>query len=115
MPFEKVLRNLVGNALKHHDRSAGRVVLSAVPAGDMVEVRVADDGPGIPQEFHERVFRMFQTLRPRDEVEGSGAGLAIVKKTVETFGGRVHVESDGRGTCMVFTWPLCWARTEPEP
>jgi signal transduction histidine kinase len=115
MPFEKVLRNLVGNALKHHDRSAGRVVVSAVPAGDVVEVRVADDGPGIPQEFHERVFRMFQTLRPRDEVEGSGAGLAIVKKTVETFGGRVHVESDGRGTCMVFTWPLCWARTEPEP
>lgn len=115
MPFEKVLRNLVGNALKHHDRSAGRVVVSAVPAGDVVEVRVADDGPGIPHEFHERVFRMFQTLRPRDEVEGSGAGLAIVKKTVETFGGRVHVESDGRGTCMVFTWPLCWARTEPDP
>ena len=115
MPFEKVLRNLVGNALKHHDRGAGRVTVSAVRAGDHAEVTVADDGPGIPPEFHERVFRMFQTLRPRDEVEGSGAGLAIVKKTVETFGGQVRVESDGRGARMVFTWPLSWARTEPEP
>lgn len=108
-PFEKVLRNLVGNAIKHHDRAHGRVVVSAAPAGDLVEVRVADDGPGIKAGFHERVFRMFQTLRPRDEVEGSGVGLAIVKKSVEVFGGTARVESDGRGTTVVFTWPLRWA------
>jgi len=110
-PFEKVLRNLVGNAIKHHDRSDGRVVVSAAVEETRVRVRVADDGPGIRQEFHERVFRMFQTLRPRDEVEGSGVGLAIVKKSVEVFGGQVHVESAGRGTAVVFTWPLRWART----
>lgn len=111
MPFEKILRNLVGNAVKHHDRPNGRVEVSAVVEGDRVRVRVADDGPGIRQEFHERVFRMFQTLRPRDEVEGSGVGLAIVKKSVEVFGGQVHVESSGRGAAVVFTWPLRWART----
>jgi len=111
MPFEKVLRNLVGNAIKHHDRSHGHVVVSVALEGDRARVRVADDGPGIRPEFHERVFRMFQTLRPRDEVEGSGVGLAIVKKSVEVFGGRVHVESAGRGTAVVFTWPLRWART----
>lgn len=108
-PFEKVLRNLIGNALKHHDGKEGRVVVSAAPAGDRVEVRVTDDGPGIKAEFHERVFRMFQTLRPRDQVEGSGVGLAIVKKTVEVFGGKAHIESEGRGTAMVFTWPARWA------
>ncbi|MDO9021253.1 MAG: ATP-binding protein [Deltaproteobacteria bacterium] len=112
MPFEKVLRNLIGNALKHHDRAEGRVVVRADAAGDdRIEVRVTDDGPGIRQEFHERVFRVFQTLRPRDEVEGSGVGLAIVKKTVELFGGRARVESEGRGTAVVFTWPLRWAVT----
>ncbi|MBK8696154.1 MAG: PAS domain-containing protein [Deltaproteobacteria bacterium] len=111
MPFEKVLRNLVGNAIKHHDRPDGRVEVSAALEGERVRVRVADDGPGIRQEFHERVFRMFQTLRPRDEVEGSGVGLAIVKKSVEVFGGQVHVESAGRGAAVVFTWPLRWART----
>ena len=94
--------------------ASGREVTAAA-AGELAEVRVRDDGPGIAPEFHQRVFRMFQTLRPRDEVEGSGAGLAIVKKTVETFGGQVRVESDGRGARMVFTWPLSWARTEPEP
>ncbi len=112
MPFEKVLRNLIGNALKHHDRAEGRVVVSAAPAGDRVEVRVRDDGPGIKPEFHERVFRMFQTLRPRDQVEGSGVGLAIVKKTVEVFGGKARVESEGRGTAVVFTWPVRCAGVE---
>lgn len=105
-PFEKVLRNLVGNAVKHHDRAEGRVVVSAAVAGDRAEVRVRDDGPGIAPEFHQRVFRMFQTLRPRDAVEGSGVGLAIVKKSVELMGGAARVESVGRGTAVVFTWPL---------
>ena len=53
----------------------GRVVVRIEDRGDRIGVRVSDDGPGIPAEFHERVFRMFQTLRPRDEVEGSGMGL----------------------------------------
>ncbi len=105
-PFEKVLRNLISNALKHHDRPEGTIVVSAVPTDGRIEVRVQDDGPGIKPEFHERVFRMFQTLRPRDQVEGSGVGLAIVKKTVEVFGGKARVESEGRGTAVVFTWPM---------
>jgi signal transduction histidine kinase len=66
---------------------------------------VTDDGPGIPAQFHERVFRIFQTLRPRDVVEGSGIGLAIVKKVVERHGGVVVIESEGRGTSIGFTWP----------
>jgi signal transduction histidine kinase len=104
--LEKVLRNLVGNAIKHHDRERGSIVVTAEQVGERVHVRVTDDGPGIPKEFHTRVFAMFQTLRPRDEVEGSGMGLTFVKKAVEHYGGRVGIESEGRGTTVLFDWPL---------
>ena len=105
-PFTQVLRNLVGNAIKHHDRDHGVVRVTAEEGGRGFVFSVSDDGPGIPPEFHEKVFGLFQTLRSRDQVEGSGMGLAIVKKTVEIYGGRVSLESDGkRGTTFRFTWP----------
>ncbi|MBK8697983.1 MAG: hypothetical protein IPN17_38495 [Deltaproteobacteria bacterium] len=88
--------------------------MSAALEGERVRVRVADDGPGIRQEFHERVFRMFQTLRPRDEVEGSGVGLAIVKKSVEVFGRPGARQSAGQSAAVVFTWPLRWPERERE-
>lgn len=105
-PLEQVLRNLIGNALKHHDKGAGTVVVSAREIDNMVEVHVEDDGPGIAPEFHERIFQMFQTLKSRDEIEGSGMGLAIVKKSVEGHGGTVRVERPPahRGTAFIFTW-----------
>jgi len=105
-PLEQVLRNLIGNGLKHHDRNVGNVVVSARDLGTAVEFRVEDDGPGIPSEFHARVFQMFQTLKSRDEIEGSGMGLAIVKKSVEGHGGTIRIESapGERGTAFVFTW-----------
>jgi len=105
-PLAQVLRNLVGNALKHHDRREGVLTIEVSDAAERIQFTVADDGPGIPPEFHDRVFRIFQTLRPRDAVEGSGIGLAIVKKVVESHGGSVTIESHGgRGTTMRFTWP----------
>jgi PAS domain S-box-containing protein len=107
-PLTQALQNLVGNAIKHHDRPAeGRIVVEAKPSSDMVEFTVSDDGPGIPEEFRERVFGMFQTLRPRDEVEGSGMGLAIVRKLVDRQGGTVWLADgrDGRGLAVHFTWP----------
>ena len=105
-PLELVLRNLINNAIKHHDLANGRIRITAIDRGERVEFRVSDDGPGIPPEFHGRIFEMFQTLKPRDAVEGSGMGLAIVLKTVEFFGGQMRVESSTstRGTTFVFTW-----------
>ncbi len=107
-PLEQVLRNLFTNAIKHHDRSTGSIKLDWQLANkDYYQFSVTDDGPGIPPEYHERVFVMFQTLRPRDEVEGSGMGLALVKKIVETYGGKASITSDGkRGTSIHFTWPV---------
>ncbi len=105
-PLEQVLRNLINNAAKHHGRCDGCVVVSVRDREQELEFSVQDDGPGIPLEFHQRVFGMFQTLRPRDEVEGSGVGLAIVKKVVEGRGGRIALDSaPSCGTTVRFTWP----------
>lgn len=106
-PLQQVFMNLIGNAIKHHDRTDGRVTIFAEPESDPVLFTVADDGPGIAPEYHQRIFGMFQTLRPRDEVEGSGMGLALVKKLVEHAGGTIALDSEkGRGVTFYFTWPL---------
>ncbi len=106
VPLETVLRNLINNAIKHHDRTDGQVQVAVQDLGEFFEFSVSDDGPGIAPEFHERIFQIFQTLRPRDQVEGSGMGLAIVKKIVESRNGHITVASAlGRGTTFRFTWP----------
>ena len=107
VPLETVLRNLVANAIKHHHRPhEGVVRISTEDQGDWVAFSVTDNGPGIAPEHHERIFQLFQSLKPRDEVEGSGMGLAIVKKTIESQGGQIAVESDiGQGATFRFTWP----------
>lgn len=106
-PLEVVLRNLITNAIKHHDKDYGEITISASEKANFIEFKVEDDGPGIEKAHRERIFGLFQTLRPRDEVEGSGMGLAIVKKTIETFGGSIQLtDSDSHGTLFIFTWPI---------
>lgn len=108
-PFEQVLRNLLSNAIKHHDKDEGLIRISCrVVDSHYFEFSVCDDGPGIPEQYQQRIFGMFQTLKPRDEVEGSGMGLALIKKIIENYGGEINVHSVGRGTCFIFTWPQNW-------
>jgi signal transduction histidine kinase len=108
VPLQQVFMNLVQNAVKHGCKEGrGRVEVSAraQPGGWLFSVR--DFGAGIPAEFHARIFTVFQTLAPRDQVEGTGIGLAVVKKLVETRGGAVHLESaPGAGARFDFTWPI---------
>jgi len=105
--LEQVLRNLISNAIKHHDKPSGEVIVSAERTGDFVQFVVRDDGPGIAPQFHEKIFQLFQTLKRRDDVEGTGMGLAIVKKLIERQNCQimVHSEGDGRGTEFRFQWP----------
>lgn len=106
VPLEQVFRNLIGNAIKHHDRDDGRVEVSSEDAAAFVEFSVTDDGPGIAEEFHKQIFQMFEALRPRDQVEGSGMGLAVARKIVENYGGIIKLESsEGSGATFRFTWP----------
>lgn len=104
--LQQVFTNLISNAIKHHDRHDGTITIDVEDADDLYAFRVSDDGPGIAPEYHERIFVIFQTLAPRDKVEGSGLGLSLVKKIVETEGGTITVESsEGHGTTFRFTWP----------
>jgi PAS domain S-box-containing protein len=107
VPLETVFRNLIGNAIKHHHHpTGGRVDISARELENFVQFTVADNGPGIDPVYHERIFEVFQTLKPRDQVEGSGNGLAIVKRLVESRGGTIAVDSRlGAGASFLFTWP----------
>ena len=107
VPLEHVLQNLIANAIRHHDRDSGDVVVSATCYPGGAEFSVRDDGPGIAPAFHKRVFAIFQTLTSRDDCESSGVGLSIVQKTVEGRGGRVWIDSapPARGTIFRFTWP----------
>jgi signal transduction histidine kinase len=107
VPLEVIFRNLLDNAIKHHHRPAeGHVYISAQTQASWVAFTVTDDGPGIAPQFHERIFQVFQTLKPREEVEGSGMGLAVVKKMIENRAGQIWLESsEGQGATFHFTWP----------
>ncbi|MGB9151718.1 MAG: PAS domain S-box protein [Alphaproteobacteria bacterium] len=106
MPLQQILINLISNAIKHHDKKEGRIEISVEDLGAKFRFSVKDDGPGIPVEYHEKIFKMFQTLKPRDQVEGSGMGLALVRKHVEMAGGEVKLKSAiGQGSTFTFTWP----------
>jgi signal transduction histidine kinase len=106
LPLQQVFLNLIGNALKHAARPGVRIVVGVRDAGADYEFFVSDTGPGIAPEYHERIWCIFQTLESHDKVEGSGIGLALVKKLVDTRGGRVWVESaPERGATFRFRWP----------
>jgi light-regulated signal transduction histidine kinase (bacteriophytochrome) len=105
-PFQQVWSNLLGNALKHGAREGAAIRVTARDAGAAWEFSVSDNGPGIAPDFQQRIFGIFQTLKARDEVEGAGIGLAIVRTVVDDRGGQVWVESEpDKGATFFFTWP----------
>lgn len=102
----RVMQNLIGNAVRHLGKPAGTVTISASERVDAWVVAVADTGVGIAPANHERIFRMFQTLRAPDDDESTGIGLAVVKKIAEANAGSVTVESaPGAGACFRLTIP----------
>ncbi|WP_235062917.1 sensor histidine kinase [Paramagnetospirillum caucaseum] len=105
--MERLFLNLIGNALKYRrPDQAPHVSVECEDAGDQWLFRVRDNGIGIPPEHAERVFGIFQRLHARDEYEGTGVGLAIVKKIIDRHGGTIRVEPhDGPGAVLAFSWP----------
>lgn len=105
--FQLVFQNLIENALKHHDLGKGRVVLRCEAEADSARFSIVDDGPGIAAQHHQRIFKAFETLKPRGSSKSTGMGLALVKKQVEERGGTINVCSNGmRGTTFSFRWPM---------
>ena len=110
-PLDLVLRNLVDNAIKHHDKATGTVRLSCRPTADALVIAVTDDGPGIAAEHREVIFLPFRTLAApgaATQTAGVGLGLALVQRTVAGVGGSIRVISDraqARGTTFEVVWP----------
>ncbi|MBD2324996.1 MULTISPECIES: ATP-binding protein [Desertifilum] len=112
----QVFQNLLSNAVKYTDRDSspardgdrkqGNVIVSCQDRHPYWQFSVADNGIGIDPQYFEKIFQIFQTLSPRDESEGTGVGLSIVKKIVEMYGGKVWVTSQlHQGSTFSFTWP----------
>jgi len=103
---QQIFSHLINNAIKFMDKPQGDIAVTWTDAGEMWQFSVEDNGPGIDPKYHVKIFQIFQTLRPRDEVESAGTGLAIVKKIVELSGGNIWVNSEkGQGSVFIFTLP----------
>ncbi len=114
--LEQVLTNFVTNAIKYlGDTNAPRVEIGRAERDGVTEYYVRDNGIGIDPAYHGRVFEAFQRLKDI-EVEGTGVGLAIVKKIVDAAGGRLRIESAaGAGATFFFSWPQDGGALPPAP
>jgi PAS domain S-box-containing protein len=111
--LRKTIEEVLENAVKHHQFSLepltdrGKIEISVKLEQKQIELIIADNGPGIELVHHQRVFRLFETLQPRDIQENTGIGLAIAKKLVDRVGGKIWLENPvaGKGLAVHFTWP----------
>lgn len=114
MPLQQILYNLIANAIKHREDRKITIKVGVKTVGEDYVFTVADNGPGIAAKYHQRIFDIFRTLKPRDQVEGSGIGLSIVKKYANLYGGRVEVQSSvGEGCCFTVVWPIAPTKQSP--
>jgi signal transduction histidine kinase len=104
--LRQLFQNLISNAVQHHDLTEGHIVVRAQDAGESWQIEVADDGPGIPPAQRQAVFKMFYTVGPKRRPEQIGIGLALVRKLVVGYGGRVTLGDNApRGTVVQIFWP----------
>ena len=105
--LSQLFQNLVGNALKYRGTVAPHIHISAAEQDGWQVFSVADDGIGIEPQFVEQIFGLFKRLHTREQYPGSGMGLAICRRVIEQYGGRIWVErsSPGGGSTFCFSLP----------
>lgn len=104
--MQQVLMNLIGNAIKYTRRPDARIWVDCETVSDAWLFSVKDNGPGIAPEHQQKIWEPFQRLQGLDVVEGTGIGLSVVKKIVESRGGSVSIESaSGQGANFIVRWP----------
>lgn len=108
----QVFENLITNAYKYSDPEKGEIVITGEKQGKEWQISVANNGAGIQKEYHNKIFEMFQMLGDAKDTNSTGVGLAIVKKIITNWGGRIWVESDvGVGATFLFTLPASMIKT----
>ncbi|AUC14967.1 hypothetical protein BTO06_07375 [Tenacibaculum sp. SZ-18] len=106
LELEHVFQNLIGNAIKYNDKEKACIDISAITTDSEYIFSVKDNGPGIDDKYHSKIFEMFSQLDKNDETS-TGIGLAIVQKLVAKNQGTITVDSDeGKGTTFKFTWKI---------
>ncbi len=117
--IQQVFYNLISNAIKYNDKANPIIEVGSTPKGNRYEFYIRDNGMGIKKEYFDKVFNIFQRLPGSEKVEGTGAGLAIVKKIVEKHGGKIWLDSSpGSGTTFYVTLlmePIRTQTMEPVP
>ena len=104
--IESLFQNLIMNAIKYNEAAHPRIEIGCREADNHYRFFVRDNGIGIPPQFHERIFVLFQRLHTDREYPGTGMGLALCKKIVERHGGTIGVEArPGAGSTFCFTLP----------
>lgn len=101
--MEQIFQNLMSNAVRYMDKPKGQITIGCTEESGYWKFSVADNGPGIESRYYDNIFQIFQTLKPRDELESTGIGLSIVKKIVESQRGKIWVHSKvGVGEHILF-------------
>ncbi len=103
--LEHVFLNLISNAIKHCDKEQVIIHIGFQKVSNKFTFTIRDNGPGIADKYHHKIFDMFYQLEESDKVESTGIGLTIVKKIVSGNHGKIKINSeDGVGTTITFTW-----------
>ena len=104
--LQQVFSNLISNAVKYSNKPVGKIECIYESLPDYHQFNIKDNGPGIAEEYHEKVFKVFQTIEARDVKESTGVGLSIVQKIIQEKGGTIHIESqENKGCSFIFTFP----------
>jgi light-regulated signal transduction histidine kinase (bacteriophytochrome) len=105
--IEQVFHHLIENALTYRSENVPEIDISAERIGMNWQVSIKDNGIGIEPQYQDTIFGLFKRLQKRDESSGSGIGLATCRKIIESYGGRIWVESrPGNGSIFYFSLPL---------
>ncbi len=113
--IQQVFQNLLSNAVRFLNKPEGFIKVACAEENGFWKFSVSDNGPGIEQQHFERIFKIFQTLQAKDQLETTGVGLTIAKKIVEVFGGKIWPTSElGKGSTFFFTLPKSTPDNQPD-
>jgi signal transduction histidine kinase len=103
----QVFQNLIQNAIKHNDKDIAEIQIKYQQLANAHQFSIQDNGPGIDEKYHGKIFELFQKLEVKSEIDSIGIGLALVKKIIERNGGTITLESQvGKGATFIFTVPI---------